>query len=568
MDRILQPFANGRLLPYWKRFTSPTRPLTDPDLYQEVRVLTSLLIVVFAIALVGAPTHLMQAEVVAGTHLPRLIAHCFNSLFIGISYVLTRSGRTTGALVLFIASWSVTVYVESWLLQGTDSYLQLYALILPVIAVSLFRSTRYALTLITIDLVAVLLLPVFSPTGTTTKVLTPALSLVLASLLFLAISHGGRQIQMAYRASIALREARYRELFNSVNDVVMIVSPNGDIQQVNRSAERVLGWTPDELVGHPFHEFLHPDDLANFLPGLVARVETMHNGKPSPLVEVRIRTQSGAFVWLEFNTTPHIDNGTVTMFTTTGRDISERKQAEAHRLKLAVEREKWDLLQKFVVSVSHDFRTSLSNIETNRYLIERALQPEQCDQLAPRMDVIRKQVTRLNEQLENLHFVTSLKTSHPVQVDMEQIASQVVSDLALVAVEKRVKIITQMEPKLSPVNGDGEYLYHAVRHLVSNAIIASKRGGQVKLALMQADDNVIVQTHNTGPEILAADLEHIFEPFYRVGNARSISQGGIGIGLTVVKMVAENYGGSVDVESDPELGTLFTLKLPAVTSAS
>jgi len=567
MDRLLQPFAEGRMLRSWKRFTSPVRPLADADRFQEVRVLASLLIGIFMIVLIGAPLHLLTAEVLPGTHVSRLIIHGSDCFLIAICYGLTRNGRTATALILFITSWSVNIYLEAWLLRGTDHYLLLYALILPIIALSLFRSTRSALVLIGLQFIAVLLLPRFATMATSASILPTAFTLVLVSLMFLAITNAGRHVQMAYRASIALREAQYRDLFNSVNDLVVIVSTTGQILQVNHSAQRLLGWEPDDVVGHPFQAYLHPDDLAALTKPFMDGVKTMADGRPSALIEARVCTVTGAYRWLEFNTTPHVVNGAVTMFTTTARDIGERKQAEANRLKMTVEREKWDLLQKFVISVSHDFRTSLSNIETNRYLIERALKPEQRETLSPRMDVIRKQVIRLNEQLENLQFMTSLKASRTVPVNIASIACQVVNDLALAALEKQVKIVTQIESESSLVNGDSEYLYRAMRHLVSNAISASNRGGQIEVALKQAQGSVIVQTHNGGPQILPADLERIFEPFYRIDDARQISKGGIGIGLTLVKMVAETYGGSVMVESNPECGTLFTFRLPALAAS-
>ncbi|MCC6616829.1 MAG: PAS domain S-box protein [Anaerolineae bacterium] len=562
MDRLLKRFAKGRFLASWKRLTTPIRKLTDPELYQEVRILSSLLIVIFLIAFFGMPSHLLQPEAVPGTHTARLILHGLNCLFIATSYLLVRHARTTTALALFIVSWSVEVYAESWLLQGSDHYVLLYAMILPVFILSLFRSTRSGTVLAVVQVAAIILLPLLKSEAAAT--LAPAFSLALVSLLVLAISNAGRHIQMVYRSSIALREERYRELFNSVTDLVVIVDSTGEILQANRSAQRLFGWTSDDLAGHKFHEYVHPDDLVALAQAFQNGVEMMVDGRPSPLVEGRVRTRAGAYRWMEFNSTPHVVDGAVRMFTTTARDIGERKQTEANRLKIAVEREQWTLLQKFVASISHDFRTSLSNIETNRYLIERALEPEQGEALAPRMDVIRKQVSRLNEQLENLQFVTSLKASRTVHVDMESIARQVVSDLAMVAAEKQVTVVTEIEPTVSPVNGDGEYLYRAVRHLVSNSITASKFGGQIELALKQIEDCVIIQMHNTGPEISTADLERIFEPFYRVDNARSISQGGIGIGLTLVKMVAETYGGSVAVESNPECGTSFTIKLPAI----
>lgn len=245
-----------------------------------------------------------------------------------------------------------------------------------------------------------------------------------------------------------------------------------------------------------------------------------------------------------------------------GRNVSERKQSEARRLQEAVAREQALLMQRLVPSITHDFRTSLSNIETNRYLIERALTDEQREKLKPRMDVVRAQVTRLNDQIQNMNIMASLSRPNRAPVDLSRLVQQAAADQAATAAAKHITFTVEIGAQTTTIFGDSNHLYHAVRHLLVNAITHSPEHEQVTLILIEGEDKIWLSVADTGTGIAPEHHPHIFEPFYRVDNARSISTGGVGIGLTIVKLVAEEHGGHVQVDSAPGLGSVFTLELP------
>src|SRR5690606_10346213 len=95
-----------------------------------------------------------------------------------------------------------------------------------------------------------------------------------------------------------------------------------------------------------------------------------------------------------------------------------------------------------------------------------------------------------------------------------------------------------------------------------NALHFTPAGGAVRLRVSHERDTARIDVQDTGLGIEAEDLEHIFDFFYRADKARSIESGGIGLGLSIAKMVAEAYGGRITVESTPGKGSTFTMTFP------
>jgi signal transduction histidine kinase len=110
--------------------------------------------------------------------------------------------------------------------------------------------------------------------------------------------------------------------------------------------------------------------------------------------------------------------------------------------------------------------------------------------------------------------------------------------------------------------GDPDRLKQLLLNLVDNAIKYTPKGGQVTLGLLRAEGWAVVTVTDTGIGIPTQDLPHIFERFYRVDKARSRTAGGSGLGLSIVQWIVQAHGGKIDVQSEPDKGTRFTVYLP------
>jgi two-component system sensor histidine kinase SenX3 len=130
------------------------------------------------------------------------------------------------------------------------------------------------------------------------------------------------------------------------------------------------------------------------------------------------------------------------------------------------------------------------------------------------------------------------------------------------AEHKKIEIATSVEPDLQ-VLGDRSQLHAAVSNLVENAVTYSPVGSRVTVTALLEDGDVRVTVTDNGIGIPGEELDRIFERFYRVDPARARATGGTGLGLSIVKHVAASNGGTVEVWSEPGLGSSFTLVLPA-----
>jgi signal transduction histidine kinase len=144
--------------------------------------------------------------------------------------------------------------------------------------------------------------------------------------------------------------------------------------------------------------------------------------------------------------------------------------------------------------------------------------------------------------------------------DLLLIVRNVLTDLQGQAMAHDVDLHFKVEDQPDPVSGDPTQLHQAISNLVDNAIKYSPPGEQVQVALNVHDRNVVVKVRDAGPGIPAKDIPHIFDKFYRVRGEGS--KGGAGLGLTLVRSIAEAHGGWVWVESEQREGSTFTLQLP------
>ena len=123
-----------------------------------------------------------------------------------------------------------------------------------------------------------------------------------------------------------------------------------------------------------------------------------------------------------------------------------------------------------------------------------------------------------------------------------------------------------MEVLVAPVpevRGSGRDLSLLIRNLLDNAVRYTKAEGAVVASVSADIGSVVVRVRDTGTGIPSKELSRVFERFYRVDRARSRETGGTGLGLAIVRHVAENHGGTVDVESELGRGSTFEVRLPA-----
>ncbi len=198
-----------------------------------------------------------------------------------------------------------------------------------------------------------------------------------------------------------------------------------------------------------------------------------------------------------------------------------------------------------VGAVSHDLRTPLARI---RYKMEGA------------PDALKTQVLSDVEQMERMvgSVLAFIREAHEPgrreRLDLLSIVECVADDASLPGADVE---IVEGAPLL--VDGDGLALQRMFANLVDNAV---KYGKRARIRVFSAERDVVVEIQDDGPGLPPAELDEVFKPFYRPGRARTLDDGGVGLGLSVARSIARAHGGDVELSSPPGHGLTATVRLP------
>jgi len=233
-----------------------------------------------------------------------------------------------------------------------------------------------------------------------------------------------------------------------------------------------------------------------------------------------------------------------------------------------------EIRRDFVVNVSHELKTPIGAISLLAEAVDQAAdEPSEVRRFSARMLVEANRLSALARQVIELSRLQSdepLAAATAVEVD-EVLLSAI--DRCRVDAERRQVELTLAGVSDMTVSGDVAQLETAVGNLVENAVTYSDQGARVVVAANPVTEGsgaerrswVEITVTDNGIGIAPADLDRIFERFYRVDFARSRANGGTGLGLAIVKHVAAIHGGTIEVWSQLGQGSTFTLRIPAFT---
>ncbi|MDG2216489.1 MAG: phosphate signaling complex protein PhoU [Acidimicrobiales bacterium] len=216
----------------------------------------------------------------------------------------------------------------------------------------------------------------------------------------------------------------------------------------------------------------------------------------------------------------------------------------------------------FVANVSHELKTPVGAIS----LLAEALEGDQDVEDRKRLtEMLRREATRVGDIIDDLLELTRLEeteTSFDV-LDLDLIVHAAIEKVRSFADRNGVEISTVGLPAELSVSGDRRQLVRALTNLLDNAVRYSDPEQLIVVSVEAIEDGASITVKDDGVGIPRAELERVFERFYRVDRARSRDSGGTGLGLAIVRHVAQNHGGKVLVESKPDEGSSFSMHLPA-----
>lgn len=216
--------------------------------------------------------------------------------------------------------------------------------------------------------------------------------------------------------------------------------------------------------------------------------------------------------------------------------------------------------QRLLADVSHELRTPLTAIRGNVDLMQRMgdADPES-------LSIIQEEIERMTRLVGDLLLLARADGGGvPLErkpVDLDNIFIDVYRQLSMIDKDVTVSLV-EVEPVR--VMGDADRIKQLIINLGSNAIKYTPDGGTVQLSLTTEDNRAKITVEDSGIGIPAKDLPYIFDRFYRVDKARS--RGGSGLGLSIVKYIVQAHGGTIQVNSEVDVGTTFTVSLPLAST--
>jgi signal transduction histidine kinase len=216
----------------------------------------------------------------------------------------------------------------------------------------------------------------------------------------------------------------------------------------------------------------------------------------------------------------------------------------------------------FIAITSHELRTPLGLILGHSTFLREILEDEYHDQL----DTIIRNAMRLKEIIENMTSVDNAQTGTAVlrsrTVSVRKIIEETTEKCHPEARLKKLHVRTALGQSELLIEGDSEKIGIIINNLLKNAITFTNEGGHITIAAEQVPGYIKIAVSDDGIGIPAKDIAHIFERFYQVESHLTRKHGGMGLGLSVTKMMVEMHGGRIGVESVPGKGSNFTILLP------
>src|SRR5690606_29663983 len=273
--------------------------------------------------------------------------------------------------------------------------------------------------------------------------------------------------------------------------------------------------------------------------------------------------KDGTVRWVAARTFPIVDDrGNIQKIVGLAEDITERKAAATEKLELETERARVAGLREFIANASHDLGTPLTVMQTSLYLLARAATDDRQRQY---IDRLKQQVDRIQTMITNLLTLARLEAGSAgrelMATDVNSVVGMAVAVIQIRAERKHQQVRVHPDPTTPHVWADPAELELAIEHLLDNAVIFSADAATIEVRVRHDEDTVAIEIQDEGMGIPEALHDRIFEPFYRIGQARGADTGGSGLGLTIAQKIVQTAGGRITVTSSEGSGSVFRIEL-------
>ena len=344
---------------------------------------------------------------------------------------------------------------------------------------------------------------------------------------------------------------------------LILLDPQGMIVGWLAGAQEVLGYAPEEIVGCNGSVLFVPEDLEKGMD--TYELEAARRTGLAQDDRWHLRSD-GTRIWVSGTVTAlRSETGELRGFIKLLRDRTDQRIGTENRAKqLAALEEAMERTQRFLQTLGHELRNPLAPIKNSAFILPRLSDDPRVHKVAKMIDAQATVLQRLAEDLTEVSRLHQRKLRLELsERDVRELLQEEVAAQMLPARAKGLKLQAVLPDKPVTATVDRDRLRQAVSNLLTNAIKYTPEGGTVWAKVFHESDEVVIRVEDTGIGISCEALPRIFELFTQESRAQDMVPGGLGVGLSIVKQIAELHGGMAQARSGGAgQGAEFTLRIP------
>ncbi|HEX7450357.1 MAG TPA: PAS domain S-box protein [Pirellulales bacterium] len=375
-----------------------------------------------------------------------------------------------------------------------------------------------------------------------------------------------RDITERRKAERALQESeeRFRLLVEGTQDyAIFMLDPQGNIASWNTGAQRIKGYRAEEIIGRHFSSFYPREAVERGWPDEELRRAAADGRFEDEGWRVR---KDGTQFWANVIITALRDKaGALRGFSKITRDLTERRQLERAKLNAEVMADLSRRKDEFLAMLSHELRNPLSPILNSVQLLRLDENRDALHQEAT--TIIERQTARLARLVDDLLEVSRVTTGRirlqRAAVDLRRVAEHAIETARPLIEQRRHELAVSLPPDAIWLFADATRLEQVIVNLLTNAAKYTDPGGRIELKADRTAEEATLRVRDNGIGIAADFLPSIFDLFTQAPRSIDRSQGGLGVGLTVVRRIVDLHHGSVEaISGGLGQGSEFVVRLP------